>query len=164
QDGRRLGLGPERRARGRARILPRLARRGGGAGRERRGRRRCFPQPGASLGRNGLGLGRQYPWPIGRRYHRPAQQPPPSHGPRPRGGGGSRTWRLTADGTGGAWGADWRGELGEGPPSPRATPVEVAGLAGAIAVAAGASYSLALANDGTVWAWGDNTYGQVGDG
>jgi uncharacterized delta-60 repeat protein len=33
-----------------------------------------------------------------------------------------------------------------------------------LAVAAGASHTLALKQDGTVWAWGSNSYGQLGDG
>jgi alpha-tubulin suppressor-like RCC1 family protein len=42
--------------------------------------------------------------------------------------------------------------------------VQVSGLTGVTAVAAGTDFSLALKSDGTVWAWGDNTYGQLGDG
>ena len=43
-------------------------------------------------------------------------------------------------------------------------PVQVPGLTGVVAVAAGYYHSLAVKTDGTVWAWGDNDYGQLGDG
>jgi Regulator of chromosome condensation (RCC1) repeat/HYR domain len=42
--------------------------------------------------------------------------------------------------------------------------VQVSGLSGVQAIAAGESYSLALKNDGSVWAWGRNGNGQLGDG
>jgi uncharacterized protein (TIGR03437 family) len=43
------------------------------------------------------------------------------------------------------------------------TPVYEDGTLTAVALAAGAYYSLGLDSDGTVWAWGDNTYGQFGN-
>jgi hypothetical protein len=43
-------------------------------------------------------------------------------------------------------------------------PVQVTGLYGVVAIAAGACYNLALKGDGTVWAWGSNLAGQLGDG
>ncbi|MCE9667740.1 RCC1 repeat-containing protein [Myxococcus stipitatus] len=63
-----------------------------------------------------------------------------------------------------AWGSNQRGQLGLPADARRATPVAVADLTGAIAVAASASHSLAVRNDGTVWAWGDNSDGQLGMG
>ncbi|MBI4495208.1 MAG: tandem-95 repeat protein, partial [Chloroflexi bacterium] len=46
----------------------------------------------------------------------------------------------------------------------RPTPVQVSGLSGMTAVAAGQEHSLAVKSDGTVWAWGYNWAGQLGDG
>jgi alpha-tubulin suppressor-like RCC1 family protein len=43
-------------------------------------------------------------------------------------------------------------------------PVQVAGLTGITAIAAGSAHVLAVRNDGTVRAWGSNTLGQLGDG
>src|SRR4051794_34884668 len=54
--------------------------------------------------------------------------------------------------------------LGDGTTTNRSTPVQVSGLSGAVAIAAGCAHSLALKSDGTVWAWGNNWWGQVGDG
>ena len=44
------------------------------------------------------------------------------------------------------------------------TPVQVSGLTGVTAIAAGYCHTVALKSDGTVWAWGYNAYGQLGDG
>ena len=63
-----------------------------------------------------------------------------------------------------AWGANGFGQLGDGTTTWRRTPVRVGGLAGVVAVAAGAAHSLALGADGTVWAWGGNYQGELGDG
>ena len=43
-------------------------------------------------------------------------------------------------------------------------PTQVTAVAGASAIAAGTSHSLALRADGTVLAWGSNGQGQLGDG
>lgn len=88
---------------------------------------------------------------------------------------------LRNNGTVWAWGSDLQGQLGDGaappPPPPSKTgtpsgppagekwsPIQVPGLNGIIAIAAGGSHSLALRSDGTVWAWGANSLGQLGDG
>ncbi len=88
------------------------------------------------------------------------------------GGGQGHSLALAADGSVWAWGTNATGQLGDGTTTPRAFPVPVSGLpqastsqlAGASAVAAGSSHSLALLADGTVLGWGWNGEGQLGDG
>ncbi|WP_144118719.1 RCC1 domain-containing protein [Catellatospora sichuanensis] len=64
------------------------------------------------------------------------------------------------------WGANDRGQLGDGTTVQRNRPVAVTALTGrkVTAIAAGADFSLALLADGTLRAWGDNTFGQLGTG
>ncbi len=69
-----------------------------------------------------------------------------------------------SDGTAWAWGNNADGQLGDGTTMDRSSAVQVTGLTGVIAVAAGGAHSLALKNDGTVWAWGGNATGQLGNG
>jgi uncharacterized protein (TIGR03437 family) len=69
-----------------------------------------------------------------------------------------------SDGTVWAWGYNGDGELGDGANADSDVPMQVSGLAGAIAVAAGDYHSLAVKGDGTVWAWGFNYSGQLGNG
>ena len=73
----------------------------------------------------------------------------------------------TVSGTVLAWGDNVDGQLGNGTFTTSNTPVEVSGLTGVTAIAAGGAFnhhSLALKSDGTVWAWGANSAGQLGNG
>lgn len=64
-----------------------------------------------------------------------------------------------------SWGYNDQGQLGDGTGLDRPKTVAVKGLiSGVVAIAAGASYSLALDVGGKVWAWGENRFGQLGDG
>ena len=77
---------------------------------------------------------------------------------------------LKSDGTVWAWGINASGALGNPafatctnqPNGVSAVPTQVQGLSGVVAIAAGASHSMALKSDGTVWAWGDDSFGQLG--
>src|SRR5205807_1178810 len=68
-----------------------------------------------------------------------------------------------ADGTMWGGGDNTYGDLGDGTTFTRNSPVQVSGLSGVTAIAAGLWHSLAVKSDGTVWAWGDNLYGEVGN-
>ncbi len=83
----------------------------------------------------------------------------------------SHSLALCADGTLAAWGTNTDGELGNNTARTSLVPVAVdmsaatgSALAGktVIAVAAGASHSLALCSDGTLAAWGANADGELG--
>lgn len=84
--------------------------------------------------------------------------------------GRTHSLALTTDGKVWAWGANAKGQLGDGTKQNRKTPVQVKGPGGdgllmqVVTIAAGGTHSLALRADGTVWAWGDNAAGQLGDG
>jgi alpha-tubulin suppressor-like RCC1 family protein len=74
---------------------------------------------------------------------------------------------LRADGTVWAWGDNIAGDLGNDTGVSgqyRPYPLQVAGLSGVTAIAAGQSGSMALRNDGTVWVWGWKGNGEFGDG
>jgi alpha-tubulin suppressor-like RCC1 family protein len=80
-------------------------------------------------------------------------------------GGAGHTITLKNDGTVWAWGYNYSsGQLGDGTTTDRYIPVQVIGLTGVTAIAAGYYHTIALKSDGTVWAWGDNSFGQLGDG
>ncbi len=72
---------------------------------------------------------------------------------------------LKNDGTVWAWGSNSDGQLGDGSTNEPASPIQVIGLTGIIAIStlANARHSLALKNDGSIWAWGSNNSGQLGD-
>jgi len=81
--------------------------------------------------------------------------------------GSVHTVALKSDGTLWAWGANYDGQIGDGTNNQRSVPIPVSPGGNAfvaIAVAAGASHTVALKSDGTLWAWGDNGDGQLGDG
>jgi alpha-tubulin suppressor-like RCC1 family protein len=91
--------------------------------------------------------------------------------------GGAHNLALLSDGTVVAWGANGKGQLGNGTntgpeecsrfPFEEAcstTPAPVPGLSEVIAVSAGAQHSLALLSNGHVMAWGYNESGELGDG
>jgi len=84
--------------------------------------------------------------------------------------GSRHSLALRADGKVLAWGANDKGQLGDGTTTDRTLPVEVAqdkkgdAFVDIVAIAAGASYSVALRGDGGVWTWGQNESGELGDG
>ncbi|MEU4742176.1 hypothetical protein AB0G02_17175 [Actinosynnema sp. NPDC023658] len=74
-------------------------------------------------------------------------------------------YAVRSDGTVWAWGNNSSGELGTGTAGgSSATAVQVAGLTGVKAIAAGGGSRYALRTDGTVWTWGSNAEGQLGNG
>lgn len=78
--------------------------------------------------------------------------------------GGAHSCALLVDGTGGCWGANASGAVGNGNTGQVLTPAPVLGLGNAVAMAAGGSHSCAVIADGTARCWGDNGTGQLGDG
>jgi alpha-tubulin suppressor-like RCC1 family protein len=82
-------------------------------------------------------------------------------------GGTNHSLILKADGTVWAVGANASGQIGDASTTPRTTAVQVLGLSGATAVAAGDQTSAAIQTDssgsGWVYTWGQNTVGQLGE-
>src|SRR5687767_3643497 len=72
-------------------------------------------------------------------------------------GGGAHTLSLDADQTAWSWGANNRGQLGNGTNTDSTVPVHVSINAAALTyVSAGGEHSLALTTGGTVKSWGAN--------
>jgi alpha-tubulin suppressor-like RCC1 family protein len=79
--------------------------------------------------------------------------------------GGSHSLAVKSDGTLWAWGNKTSGRLGDGSTSgQQLVPLEIAGVANVISIAAGAAHSALVESDGVVRTFGDNAAGQLGDG
>ena len=74
------------------------------------------------------------------------------------------TCALTRTGQVKCWGANSRGQLGDGTRINRIAPVNVIGLPPIASIAVGENHSCALTAVGAVWCWGENDYGQIGNG
>lgn len=78
--------------------------------------------------------------------------------------GGRHSCALAADSTAFCWGANDRGQVGDGSTLDRPTPVPVAGGARFVQLAAGGEHTCGTTPDGVVRCWGAGTSGQLGDG
>lgn len=79
-------------------------------------------------------------------------------------GGASNGYAHRTDGTVWAWGDNSAGQLGNNSTVTFSrTPVQVSGLTGTIAIAAGRYNGYAVKSDGTVWAWGAGNNGALGN-
>lgn len=76
--------------------------------------------------------------------------------------GSYSSYAIKKDGTLWAWGANNKGQLGDGTTVQRNAPVGIAGKFSTIAP--GSEHVLALDHSGTAWSWGSNAYGQLGNG
>src|SRR5439155_23041387 len=80
-------------------------------------------------------------------------------------GGANHTLALKSDGTVWGWGSSAFGEVGSGTNGmDTAVPMQIAGLTGVTALAAGTFCSFAVTSDGTAWGWGYNLDGELGNG
>ncbi|MCE9558663.1 MAG: hypothetical protein K8R88_06900 [Armatimonadetes bacterium] len=74
------------------------------------------------------------------------------------------SYAVKNDGTLWAWGANNRGQLGDGTTTRRLTPVQIMIPGTVTQVSAGKEHCLALTSDGFVYSWGANSQGQLGNG
>lgn len=78
--------------------------------------------------------------------------------------GGFFSLAKKSDGTLWSWGANDKGQLGDGTNTNKKKPTQIGTANYWKSIVAGISFSLAIKNDGTLWAWGANTNGQLGNG
>ncbi len=71
---------------------------------------------------------------------------------------------VLANGTVRCWGANDKGQLGDGTTADRAVPVLVSGITDAVDVSATHKHACAVRKTGRVVCWGENSAGQLGDG
>ncbi len=67
--------------------------------------------------------------------------------------GAAFTCALRSDGSAWCWGANERGQLGDGTTTDRATPRRVGGITAATALAAGGHHACVRLRDGSAWCW-----------
>lgn len=77
--------------------------------------------------------------------------------------GGGHTMAIRSDGKLFAWGANNRGQLGNGTTTATSTPVQI-GNSSWVAVSAGQEFTVAIRLGGSVFTWGSNDDGQLGTG
>jgi alpha-tubulin suppressor-like RCC1 family protein len=77
--------------------------------------------------------------------------------------GGAHTCAIRTDGTLWCWGANHRGQLGDGSLIARRAPVKIEGE-GWTSVSCGTDHTCGTRDDGSTWCWGNNTDGQTGTG
>ena len=68
---------------------------------------------------------------------------------------------INASGSIWCWGANDRGQLGNGSTTASGSPVQVKGISNARQIISSDRSYCALLADGTIWCWGDNSYGMV---
>ena len=78
--------------------------------------------------------------------------------------GWSHACVLDAAGAISCWGANNKGQLGNGSTAPTGMPVTPAGVKGAISLATGGNTTCTVFADGSFSCWGDDTRGQLGSG
>ena len=79
--------------------------------------------------------------------------------------GASHTCAILTAGGVKCWGNGDDGQIGNGAPFDRLTPVYVVGLSsGLTAITGGGKHTCGLLDTGTIQCWGDNFFGQLGDG
>lgn len=78
--------------------------------------------------------------------------------------GSDHTLALKTDGTLWGWGANYRGQLGDGTTINKTVPTRLGSGTNWQKIAAGQAHSLAIKTDATGWAWGYNGFGELGDG
>ncbi|WP_167578085.1 hypothetical protein [Ammoniphilus sp. YIM 78166] len=78
--------------------------------------------------------------------------------------GDFHSFAILRDGTVRSWGANGKGQLGDGSTMDRFAPVKVAGISNVKRIAGGGAHSIATLDNGTFMSWGANENGQLGNG